>query len=81
MKDIKEYIVNESKVSLHRTWPQIEVVLKNALVGIKNGKEPNNDMMAYEDWESASDAIGTLLRDAADAKQAQQIIEYIIKNY
>ena len=48
---------------------------------MKNGKEPNDDMMAYEDWESASDAIGTLLRDAADAKQAQQIIEYFIKKY
>ncbi len=80
MKNIKD-ILNESKYGVHRKWSQIEVCLKPALVGIKNGKDAESGMKLYDDWESASSAIGDMLKDAVDAKQAQQIIQYIIDNY
>lgn len=80
MKNLTD-IINESKYNINRTWSQIEACLKPALVGVKNGKDEGPGMKLYEDWESASNGIGTLLKDAVDAKQAQKILEYIVNNY
>lgn len=80
MKNLKDTI-SESKYGVNRTWSQIEVCLKPALVGVKNGKDNGPGMKLYEDWDSASNCIGALIRDAVDAKQAQQILEYIVNNY